>query len=199
MALARGVQVRTRRSGQRSGSVRGRRLRECGAFLACDIRPPCAADPGASSLRTRRPGPRACSPRGADLPAASAPPCGRGLEAPAGGGRRMTSATGRGVRRGVRDLVIVGPQRGAAARCQTPRYRGPRHRAATAFGLEVPGTSLPTAHDLRHAEAAILGSHQVPDTSLPAPGARHLVTGVRRRGTPAIAPVRARGRRWDGS
>jgi len=43
MALARVVQARTGGSEERPRSVRRRRLRECGAFLACDTRPPCAA------------------------------------------------------------------------------------------------------------------------------------------------------------
>jgi hypothetical protein len=53
MALARVVQERTAKSRGRPQSVHGRRPRECGAFLACDTRPPDSADPDRDAAHAR--------------------------------------------------------------------------------------------------------------------------------------------------
>ena len=157
MALARVVQERTSRSARRSGSVRERRLRECGAFLACDNRLPCAADPRSRSLLRV---PRGRSAVGAEIRIsfrASAPSSARGLRAllgvlprvalgrclPGGAPRRCQTpryGTPRYGRRALRRCSdprsvsaevsregVPTPREGAPRRCQTPRHGHPRH------------------------------------------------------------------------
>ena len=191
MALARVVQARTGASGQRAGPVRGRMLRECGAFLACDIRVPGSADPGHAASRARLRAARARS--SASILARHKRPLARSRGPSSWAGDRAfatdLSATcaGTGSRRrvakGVRQLVLTPRswripevERSEGLRPEV-QAGGARHLVTACFrrsGSEVPDTTLPDAQaaplevpdtSLSDAQAAPL--EVVPDTSLP--------------------------------
>jgi len=159
MALARVVQGRTSKSAARCGSVRVCRLRECGAFLACDTRPPCSSDPRSRSLRSRTSGVRALLqiPRRASAPSRAS---------------KAQSASWARFRNGPRVRLPrdVLP-RGATERCQTPRYLGHLVTSCGGARAEVSDTSSWTSECSCGApgRGVVQGgaSRAVPDTSLP--------------------------------
>ena len=176
MALARVVQGRTSKSAARCGSVRVCRLRECGAFLACDTRPPCSSDPRSRSLRSRTSGVRAPLP----IP--------RRASAPSRASKAQSASWARfrnGPRvRLPRDVL----PRGATERCQTPRYLG---HLVTSCGGARAEVSVRRCQTPRHGPRSVAagrpasGSSRAvlcgaPGRGVVQGGARHLVTRPRR-------------------
>ena len=176
MALARVVQGRTSKSAARCGSVRVCRLRECGAFLACDTRPPCSSDPRSRSLRSRTSGVRALLP----IP--------RRASAPSRASKAQSASWARfrnGPRvRLPRDVL----PRGATERCQTPRYLG---HLVTSCGGARAEVSVRRCQTPRHGPRSVAagrpasGSSRAvlcgaPGRGVVQGGARHLVTRPRR-------------------